>query len=166
MSDNISILVTLFETLKTSTDKNEEATQQLIVQQLDLVGHIKHLPIQDLKDALASHATNSKKEVDDCSDNVDTKTSDLMAEIVKLSGKVSKMILVVVVAFTILMGSYVVIRSIADKVKIYDYTAVEAKQSKAFDDRIDGLMINIRKEMKKLHPNDKVGGDVNESIHE
>ena len=153
MTDNISsVLVRLFDTLKDATDKNEESTQELISQQADLVTHIKNLPIKDLKALLELHAKNSKTEVDTCSANVTTKTDDLMKEILKIGNKVSRMILVVIVAFTILMGTYVIIRNVAEKDQIYDYEAVEAKQSKSFDEKIDTLLINIRKEMKKLHP--------------
>lgn len=166
MSDNISILVKLFETLKTSSDKNEEATQKLIVQQLDLVGHIKHLPIQDLKDALAAHAKDSKKEVNDCTENVDIKTSDLMVEVVKLNNKVSKMILVVVATFTILMGSYVIIRSVADKDKMYNYEEIKSIQSQIFDDRLDILMNKVKKDIETLNKNEHSEDDVDESVHQ
>jgi len=156
MSDNISILVKLFETLKTSTDKNEEATQKLIVQQLELVSHIKHLPIQDLKDALATHAKDSKKEVDDCSENVDIKTSDLMVEVVKLNNKVSKMILVVVAAFTILMGSYVIIRTVANDNMNHTTQA-----------QVQNTYEEIIKELQKRVEPKKYSGEIdNESIHE
>ncbi len=165
MIDNISILVKLFETLKASTDKNEQATQQLIVQQLELVGHIKHLPIQDLKDALTEHSKDSKKEVNDCTENVDIKTTDLMTELTKLNNKVGKMILVVFVAFTILMGSYVIIRTVADKEKLYDYEAIETLQTKAFNNKMNAIMVEIRKEMKLLHPNYHSEDDIDESVH-
>jgi len=168
MSDNISILVKLFETLKTSTDKNEEATQGLIVQQLDLVGHIKHLPIQDLKDALEVHSKDSKKEVDNCSENVDIKTSNLMVEVANLNNKVSKMILVVVVAFTIVMASLGIINRISDKSKLYNYEVIETSQSKEFNDSMDTLLneINeIRNDMKSLHSNDNLEDDSDESVY-
>ena len=115
MSDNITILVKLFETLKESSDKNEDATQQLIVQQLELVGHIKHLPIEDLKQALKEHAKDSADSIDLCAETVEVTGKDLMEEIKKLAGKVNKMILVVLVTFTVLTGTYVFISNVADR---------------------------------------------------
>ncbi|MCK5611085.1 hypothetical protein KAR91_54935 [Candidatus Pacearchaeota archaeon] len=117
MSDNITILVKLFETLKESSDKNEDATQQLIVQQLELVGHIKHLPIEDLKQALKEHAKDSSDNIGACTETVEVTGKDLMEEIKKLSSRVSKMILVVLVTFTVLTGTYVFISNIADHKK-------------------------------------------------
>lgn len=114
MSSNIDILLKLFETLKESSDKNEEATQQLIVQQLDLVGHIKYLPIEDLRQALKEHSKESANNINSCAETVTDISSDLMEEIKKISNKVSKMILVVIVAFTLLAGTYVFVRSSVD----------------------------------------------------
>jgi nucleoside-triphosphatase THEP1 len=109
MSDNITILVKLFETLKDSSDRNEETTQKLIVQQLELVSHIKNLPISDLKQALKEHAKDSADNIDSCTDTVETSTGGIMEEIKKLASKVNMMIVVVLVTFAILTSTYVYI---------------------------------------------------------
>ncbi len=114
MSDNITILVKLFETLKDSSDKNEETTQKLIVQQLELVSHIKHLPIEDLNQALKDHAKDSANNIDICTETVEVTGKDLMTEIKKVASNVNKMILVVLVTFAVLTGTYVFISNVAD----------------------------------------------------
>ena len=150
MANNIDILLKLFATLKESSDKNEEATKQLILQQLELVGHIKHLPIDDLREALKEHAKDSEENIDSCEETVTTTSGDIMTEIKKMSNKISKMILVVVVSFTILTGAYVLIRSIADNQKSISATQ-EAQHHK-----ID--LETIRKEIRRLHDEDENKG--------
>ncbi len=155
MNDNINVLLKLFETLKESSDKNEEATQQLIVQQLDLVGHIKYLPIEDLRQALKDHAKESSSDIDLCSETVTTTSGDLMAEIKKVGSKVSKMILVVVVAFTLVTGLYVIIRSVADRdlQKKVDVTLTE--EHRAITDEV---IKEMRKEVLKMHNENEAKG--------
>lgn len=155
MSDNINVLLKLFEILKESSDKNEEATQQLIVQQLDLVGHIKYLPIDDLRQALKDHAAKSSIDIDSCSETVTTTSGDLMAEIKKISSKVSKMILVVIVAFTILTGSYVIIRSVADKDLQNKVNVTLTEEHRAITDEV---IKEMRKEVLKMHNENEAKG--------
>ncbi len=150
MSDNITILVKLFETLKESSDKNEDATQQLIVQQLELVGHIKHLPIEDLKQALKEHAKDSADSIDLCAENITVTSKDILEEIKKLSSKVSKMILVVLVTFSVLTGTYVFISNVAEHKQ---ESKVEQKIEMTQEDIVDKVMEKIRKEKKMT--NDK-----------
>lgn len=143
MSDNINVLLKLFDTLKESSDRNEEATQKLVVQQLDLVGHIKHLPIEDLRLALKEHAKES-------TDSVTTTRDDVMSEIKIVSNKVSKMILAVVVAFSILTGGYVIIRTAADNQETINISQEEQHRKVARD-----VIEEIRKEMRDLHNEEK-----------
>lgn len=150
MSDNITILVKLFETLKDSSDKNEETTQKLIVQQLELVSHIKHLPIEDLNQALKDHAKDSANDIDACAETVEITGKDLMTEIKKVASKVNKMILVVLVTFAILTGTYVFISNVADyskKVEVQKKNTQKKQQN--YKNMTDKITEEIRKEMKK-----------------
>lgn len=110
MSENIHILLKLFDTLKEASDRNGSATEQLIVQQLELVSHIKHLPIEDLKQALKDHAKEASEDITSCSDTVESTSSGIKDEIQKINGKVGKAILVVVVAFTVMTGMYAFVK--------------------------------------------------------
>jgi len=150
MSDNITILVKLFETLKEASDKNEDATQQLIVQQLELVGHIKHLPIDDLRQALKEHAKESTDNIGSCVETVKFSVEDLMTEIKKLASKVNKMILVVVVTFTVLTGTYVFISNVADhrKESIERQEEIEKVKKEAFDKALEVFRKENREDYK------------------
>jgi len=156
MSDNINILVKLFETLKASSDKNEDATQQLIVQQLDLVGHIKNLPIDDLREALREHAKDSAADIDTCSETVENTSGDLMKELKTIGNKVNKMILIVVVAFSMLAGSYIFVRSISDNETTLREWREKIETSQASEHHKIALEVidEIKKEMHKLREDD------------
>lgn len=145
MSNNIDILLKLFATLKESSDKNEEATQQLILQQLDLVGHIKHLPIEDLSQALKEHAKDSASDIDSCEETVTTTSADLMTAINKINNKLTKMILVVSVAFTIAMGAFAIVKGF--------YSDKSVKVQRIEEHRIIATEVVeiIRDEIMKLH---------------
>jgi len=152
MADSIDILVKLFDTLKSSTDKNESSTQQLIGQQQELVSYINNLPIKDLHIALTAHSKEAKTDIDDCTDTVSTTTNNLMDEIKKINNKVSKMIFVVIAAFSILMGSYVVIRSVADNNSQFDEWQEGAdKAHTEILDNVTQQISNLRRELANNH---------------
>lgn len=153
MSNNIDILLKLFATLKESSDKNEDATQQLILQQLDLVGHIKHLPIEDLSKALKEHAKDSASDIDSCEETVTTTSSDLMTAINKVNNKVTKMILVVSVAFTIAIATYGITKAFYDD-KPAAVQRVEEHRVIATE-----VVEIIRDEIMKLHNEGKKEGN-------
>jgi len=152
MTDNIDILLKLFETLKESSDKNEDATQQLIVQQLELVSCIKNLPIEDLRAALKEHAKQSADDIDDCTETVETKSVGLMDEIKKISSKVNKMILVVTVAFSLLAGTYIFVRSSYDSgIKFQEWQdRIEKRQRTEHSILVDEITKQIKEGFKNL----------------
>jgi len=149
MADSIDILVKLFDTLKTSTDKNESSTQQLVGQQQELVTYIKSLPIKDLRDALAVHAKDSDTNIDSCSDTIKSNSEALMAELKKISVKISKMTLVAVVIFTVLSGAYLVVRSVADNNSQFEQWQTTA--DKAHNEILDNVTDQIEKLRDELH---------------
>jgi len=151
MNDNINILVKLFETLKHSSDKNEEVTQTLIIQQLELVSHIKHLPIEDLRSALREHATDSKKNFNDVSNNIELKSINILRGLSNINNKVSRMILVVVVAFTVVTSGYFLIKYAAERGQVLSYEKFKIEQNEILDKRFKKLMNDMGKEMDKRH---------------
>lgn len=114
MTDNIDILVKLFDTLKEASDENRKMTQVLVTQQHDLVGHVKSLPIKELRDSLKDHSVQSSQEIDTCTEVVETKTGSISDLLKKIDNKISKMIIIVSVAFTLLAGIYVFVRAVSD----------------------------------------------------
>jgi len=152
MNENIDVLLQLFGMLKESSDKNEDATQQLIVQQLDLVSHIKHLPIDDLRAALKEHQKTSADDIDACTETVESTTGDLMDELKKISGRVNKMILVVSVAFSLMVGTYILVRSVSDSDTKFNawQKKIEEKQNSEHQAIADEVIEKLRDEIRKL----------------
>jgi molybdopterin biosynthesis enzyme MoaB len=89
------IILKLFDTLKESTDKNERTMQILINQQQSLVESVTHLPIGEIRQEIKEHVISAKAERENIEDKID-----------KIDHKVAKMIVVVLVAFTILGGGW------------------------------------------------------------
>jgi len=137
MTDNIEILVKLFETLKASSDKNEETTRQLVVQQLELVNQIKNLPIEDLKQALKEHARDSAKNIDACSQVVSVTSNDVMGELRSIKGKLTKLLISIGLIVTIATGGYFIVRAVSDSDQIIE---------KHLDKKFDALSDQITKE--------------------
>lgn len=152
MTDNIDILIKLFDTLKESSDKNSGATQQLITQQLDLVSHIKNLPIEDLRDALKEHAKQATDDMGDCVETVTTSSVDLMGEVKIIGSKVNKMILVVLVAFSLLTGTYLFVRSSYDSGKKFQewQEKIESQQNEEHHAIADEIIKQLREEIRSL----------------
>lgn len=104
MADNIDLLTKLFDTLKDSSDENERTIRKLIEQQTKLVGHIEYLPINEIKDDIKEHVISAAKERKEISNKIDT-----------VASKVGKMILVVVVAFTLFSTALLVAKIVNDE---------------------------------------------------
>lgn len=114
MNETIDILVKLFDTLKEASDETKKTSKELIAQQQELVNHVKHLPIAELKDALKEHAKESSQDIDSCTETVETKTDTILEKVKGIENKVGRMILVVIVAFSILTGGYIIIRTLSE----------------------------------------------------
>ena len=168
MSEAIETLNKLFDTLKDASNRNEAATNKLIDQQLELVTHIKTMPVEDLRTALREHALKSEQEMKECTDQLG-QSGDIMSEIKKLSTKVTKMLIVVSVTLAVATGGYFLLRYAAEKNTSKPpvnweerLKKIEADQHEDFNKRLNQLMDEIRKEMKKLHEDDSAdAGDTN-----
>jgi exonuclease V gamma subunit len=95
MNGSSDIILKLFDTLKDSTDKNERTMQTLINQQQTLVDSVTHMPIGEIRQEIKEHVISAKAERGNISDKVD-----------RVESKVAKMIIVVLVSFTILSGGW------------------------------------------------------------
>ena len=167
MNDD-NILSKLFDTLRHASDRNEDATQKLIVQQLELVSHIKGMPIKELKLALENHAKDSKEDIDECSGTVVNTSNDIMEFLRQINTKLTKMLLVISVVIVVATGGYFIIRYAAEKgappaaweERLQD---IENDQHDDFDKKLKGFMEDIKKEINKRHKND--GDKVDEPVH-
>jgi len=156
MSDSVDILSKLFDTLKDASEKNEQATQRLVEQQIVLVGKIKSMPIEELKIALKDHDEKSKKEIDDCNGSIELKTSEIKDLIKDLITRVNRMILVVTVAITIATGGYFILRYMADDHIDINTLRKELKQERKEEQ--NETIKKIQEEMRKLHVEKQSGG--------
>ena len=103
MNGSSDIIIKLFDTLKDATNKSESTMQTLITQQQTLVDTVKHMPMNEIRQDIKDHIISAQKERKEISNKIE-----------KVDSKVVKMILVVIVAFTILTGSYMFVRSASD----------------------------------------------------
>lgn len=128
--DNIKILVKLFDTLKESSNRNEVTTQKLVIQQLELVNQIKNLPVDDLRQALKEHAKESSDEINECSGVIEMETANIVKLLRDIINKINRMILVVIVAFSVVTASYVMIRATADDDKKIEQLKEEMQEDR------------------------------------
>ena len=103
MNGSPDIILKLFDTLKDSTDKNERTMQILINQQQSLVETVTHMPIDEIRQEVKDHIVSAHEE-----------RKGIMDIINRIDSKVTKMILVVVVAFTLISATYVYVQNTVD----------------------------------------------------
>jgi len=113
MNGNPEIIIKLFDTLRDATDKNERTMQTLINQQQILVENVTHMPIEEIRQEVKDHIVSAEAERKVISDKVD-----------KVDSKVGKMILVVIVAFT-LFTSAVLVAKLTDKKDTTTHSNIE-----------------------------------------
>jgi hypothetical protein len=126
MNGSPDIIIKLFDTLKDSTDKNERTMQTLINQQQALVDNVKHMPIDEIKQDIKDHIVSAHDERKEISGKVD-----------KVDSKVTKMILVVVVAFA-LISSAVLIGRMSQPTDTSTHSSIE-ETIESLNQKIDDL---------------------------
>ena len=100
MNESSDIILKLFDTLKDSTDKNERTMQILIGQQQLLVESVTHMPINEIRQEVKDHIESAHEE-----------RNGIIKILNKVDSKVTKMILVVLISFTIFTGGFFIIKS-------------------------------------------------------
>jgi hypothetical protein len=100
MNGSSDIILKLFDTLKDSTDKNERTIQTLINQQQILVDNVTHMPMNEIRQEIKDHIISAREE-----------RKGILDKIIKIDAKVGKMIVVVLVTFTILSGGWLYVKS-------------------------------------------------------
>ena len=145
MSDPLDTLSKLFDTLKDASNRNEKSTDKLIDQQIKLIGEIKNMPVSDIKQALKDHVDQTATDKKD----VDTYKTEIMDMLKVILGRINKMMTVFALVVSITVGSYVIIRYLAD-----DQTRIESLKKELQEEREkeqQALIDEIKKEMEKLH---------------
>jgi len=145
MSDPIDTLSKLFDTLKDASNRNEKSTDKLIDQQIKLIGEIKNMPVADIKQALHDHAAQTVLDKQD----IDTHTNEIMDVLRIILGKINKMMTIFALVVTITVGSYVIIRYLADDQNRVEALRQELKKERDVEQK--AIMEQIKKEMQRLH---------------
>lgn len=119
MNGSSDIILKLFDTLKDSTDKNERTMQTLIHQQQILVDNVTHMPMDEIRQDIKDHIVSAREE-----------RKGITERIIKIDSKVGKMIIVVIVTFSVLTGSYLFVKSEMKHDYINLKTAIESIRSR------------------------------------
>jgi hypothetical protein len=157
----IDLLIKLFDTLKDSSKETQDLCRAMLTNQTKIGGAMQGIPFDEIKTMLKDHAKESSKEIDTCSETVEMKTDGIMEEVKALGNKVNRMILVVVVSFSIMTGGFFLIRYAAEQsVAPPDnweerLRAIEEDQHEDIDNKLNKFMDEIRNEMRRLHPEKK-----------
>lgn len=137
MGDPIEILSKLFDNLKDASNRTEAATQKLIDQQMEVVGHIKAMPVDDIRKALNEHAIESRT----------TQQSIL--------SRVTKMLIIVSVAVSVSTLGYFMIRYTAENqiasTMEKKYIQMQKEKEEQMDKKLENMMEQIRDEINELH---------------
>jgi len=149
MSDPIETLNRLFDTLREASNRNEKSTDKLIDQQIKLIAEIKNMPITEIKTALKDHADQTALDKRD----IDSHTNEIMETLRVILGKINKMMTVFALVVTITMGTYVVIRYLAeDKVTVQNLKQEISQELKEEWKKEQELFLQkIKKEIQNLH---------------
>lgn len=149
MSDSVEILSKLFDTLKDASDKNEQATQKLVEQQIVLVGKIKSMPMEDLKTALKEHSDRAENDMTTCNGIIELKTAEIMDLLRILLGKINKILIVFSLVVAITAGSYVIIRYLAEDHVDINVLRQELKKEREAEQM--EILEKIQQQMEELH---------------
>jgi hypothetical protein len=148
MADTMDIMMKLFDTLKQASDKHEETLQKLIEQQQILIGHVEYLPFKELQKALEDHNSESSENIDACTEKVETTSEKILKKVSLIEGKISKMILVVIVAFSLLSTAFLIGRLSQDTKEI----EAKIKQAQKIEHQliIETINKSVREQFDKL----------------
>ncbi len=142
--DNVELMVKLFDTLKESSDKSESTLRKLIEQQHSLISLIEYMPVKELHETLKNHHKDSSTEIGTCTDTVTTTSDSILEKVKGIENKIGRMILVVIVAFSVLSAGFIVGR-ITLEGKLIESTNVAEHQ-----EIIDALRKSMEEEFRKI----------------
>lgn len=104
------ILLKLFDTLKDASKETQQLCHTMLTNQANIGTYIKQLPMTDLKDALKEHSKEASDEIGVCTETVETTTDNILEKVKLIENRIGKMILVVIVAFTLFSSALFVAR--------------------------------------------------------
>jgi len=146
MVDMIDVMMKLFDTLNESFSNANKSIQKLIEQQSDLINYIKNMPMEELKESLRQHDKDSSDNIDSCTETVETTSEKILKKVNVIEGKISKMILVVLVAFAIITSGYFIIRTVAEHT---EKKTITEQTQRIIDEAVRKALDEFRKEHRK-----------------
>ena len=135
----IDLLIKLFDTLKDASKETQQLCHAMLTNQNNIGNYMKTLPMDDLKQALKDHSKESTDEIGTCTETVESTTDNILERVKVIEGKIGKMILVVIVAFS-LFGSAVMIAQLTDE---------DVKPATYYEEKIEYLEKQIEEFHKK-----------------
>lgn len=152
MDDSVEIMVKLFETLKESTDKNESTLRKLIEQQHSLISLIEYMPVKELHESLKDHSKDSSMEIGTCTDTVNSTSNSILEKVKVIENKIGRMILVVIVAFSVLSAGFIVGRITLEGKVMQQSNVVEHQEIiDTLKESMEEEFKNIREEINLYH---------------
>jgi len=150
----VDLLIKLFETLKDALRDTNQLCQAMLNNQTSIANHMKTLPIEDLKQVLKDHSKESSDEIGTCTETVESKTDTILQKVNAMDNKLTKMILVVTVTFSLLTVAYFVGRYSMDNTEELKKWEEKIQKEQEADHKAlrKELIEAIREEMRKRHP--------------
>jgi len=145
MADKLDIILKLFDVIILETKNNGNSLNTLISQQEKLIGHLEHLPVDDLTKTLRSHDKESKDKVAACEETVKTKAIRLEKKVEGVDTRISKMILVVIVVVSLFSAALLFGTLARDKL---------IPQKGPTPQELQETIQDLRDEIKTLHEDD------------
>ena len=96
-----SVFLKLFDTLKEAINEMNSTLKDLLSNQQTIGNYMESLPIKEFKDTLKEHNKESSENIDECTEVVNTQTSDILNKLDKIYGIVFKTTVVVSTFITI-----------------------------------------------------------------
>jgi ABC-type Na+ efflux pump permease subunit len=159
------LVVKLFDTLKESNSHLKSSVEKQTEAILHLTSFMKEgVKPDELKKIIETHDSNAAgaittlKDIDTCTETIQDKSNIILTLIEGLSKKVTTMITIVCIAFSLMVVSYIFVSNSMDKMVFEKITKVMETKMPATDKNTKNILTeieNIRKEMERLHSGDK-----------
>lgn len=149
----IDLLIKLFDTLKDASKETQQLCHAMLTNQNNIGNYMKSLPMDDLKQALKDHSKESTDEIGTCTETVESKSDNILERVKAIEGKIGKMILVVIVAFTLFTTAILIANFSNPHSQAQDRATIEDLQKIIDADKIrtDEVIEDLRKTVEEFH---------------
>lgn len=155
------LIVKLFDTLKESNSHLKSSVEKQTEAIIHLTSFIKEgVKPEDIKKLIENHnvqaddAIDKINDIDTCTETIQDKSNVILELLGSLSKKVTTMITIVCIAFSLMVISYIFVSNSMDKMVYEKITKAINTQVPGTDKNTRNILNeieNIRKEMQRLH---------------